>query len=73
MDIEVKTKRWGNSIGIIVPWEIVRTLKLKEGEQIHVHIERKTNPLKELYGSLKFSKKTDTLLAEIDQELEGKW
>ena len=62
MVIEVEAKQWGNSIGVIIPSEIVKNLKIKPGEKILVgEIERKENPLKELFG---FGKRNGKLLTQ---------
>ena len=34
MPIETEIKEWGNSLGIIIPSEKVRELKLKKGDRI---------------------------------------
>jgi len=73
MAIEVKTKKWGNSIGIIIPSKEAESLKLKENQTIRVDISITTeNPLKELFGSYKFKKPTDKILKEI-RKGESKW
>lgn len=71
MAISVKTKEWGNSIGIILPREIVDELSISTGEELVIDVKRKQNVLKELFGSVHFKKKTDELLKEVRQELEG--
>lgn len=48
--ISCKTKRWGNSIGIIIPNNIVKTLHLEEEQEIIIDITTAVNPLKELFG-----------------------
>jgi antitoxin component of MazEF toxin-antitoxin module len=52
--VTVKTKKWGNSIGFIIPKNIVRELNLKPDEEIYFEIsKKKTNVLKDMYGALK--------------------
>jgi len=73
MAIEVKTKKWGNSLGIIIPSKEAEGLKLKENQTIRVEIHLNTeNPLKELFGSYKSKIPTEQLLKEI-REGESKW
>ena len=36
-------------------------------------MQAKENPLKELFGALKFKKSTEEILKEARKELEGKW
>ena len=67
-----KTKRWGNSIGIVIPKEDAERMNIKIGESIMIEIKKKENVLRELQGSMKFgdSKK---ILKEIRKEMESKW
>jgi len=60
-----KTRKWGSSLGIVIPKDIVKELKLRENQDVIVDIKPKDNPLRELFGSGKFSKPTEQLLKEI--------
>lgn len=73
MAIEVKTKQWGNSIGVIIPKKVVNTLKIKPEETILIEVEKKENPLKELFGTLKSKKSTEQMIKGVRKELESKW
>ena len=73
MAISVKTKRWGNSIGVVIPSEAIERFNIKPEEEIVIEIGKKSNVLKELFGSLKFKKSTEEMLKEARQELESKW
>ena len=73
MAIEVKTKKWGNSIGIVIPNKIITKMKIKAGEDVVIEVEKRRNVLKELFGSLKFSKPTEELIKEARKDLESKW
>lgn len=73
MGIQVKTKKWGNSIGIIIPSETIERLNIKPEEEIVIEIEKKSNVLRELFGALKFEKTTEQLLKESREEMESKW
>ncbi len=76
MAIEVKTKKWGNSLGIIIPSKEAENLKLKENQTIRVDIHLTTaNPLKEMFGAFK-DKPLKISFEEIKalrKEMEGKW
>ena len=50
-----KVKGWGNSLGIIIPQEIVRREKIKSHDEVIVDI-RKNSDLMNLFGTLKFKK-----------------
>lgn len=60
-----KTRRWGSSLGVVIPKEVVRELKLRENQDVFIDVKPKDNPLKELFGSAKLSKPTEHLLREI--------
>ncbi|MBI2631665.1 hypothetical protein HYW75_01545 [Candidatus Pacearchaeota archaeon] len=68
-DVENKLQRWGNSFGIVIPLEVVRRKKMREGEKIKAIIVKKSNVLRETYGSHKFSKPVSRLMKEMDKEL----
>lgn len=71
--IEVKTKPWGNSIGIVIPKEEADKLNIGLNEGILIDIKKISNPLKELFGALKFKKPTEELLKESRRSLESKY
>ena len=56
MTIEVRLKKWGNSIGIVIPNETIERLSLKPEEQIVIEISKKENVLKEMFGKARFKK-----------------
>ena len=67
-----KTKRWGSSLAVIIPKDKVIELKLKPGEEINIQIEKKSNILKELFGSIKFEKSVEDLLKEARKNI-SRW
>lgn len=60
-----KTRKWGSSLGVVIPKQVVKELKLRENEEVAFEITKKENPLKELFGSVKLSKPTEHILKEI--------
>ena len=56
--IVCKTKKWGNSIGLIIPKSEFRKMNIKENQEVIVEITKKGNPLKELFGFGKKNKIT---------------
>ena len=60
-----KTRKWGSSLGVINPKDVVKELKIRENQEVYLEIKPKDNPLKELFGSVKLSKPTEQLLKEI--------
>ena len=41
MHISVKIKRWGNSLGMVIPAKALRKLGIKEGELVDIDIRKK--------------------------------
>lgn len=39
--ITTKVKKWGNSLGVLLPKELVQDEKLKEGSEISIFIQQK--------------------------------
>ena len=49
--IRARVRRWGSSLGIVVPSEVVKELHLKAGDEAIVEIDRAG--IEEAFGSLK--------------------
>ena len=73
MAIAVKTKKWGNSIGIIIPSEAVEKLGIRPEEKVVIEIRKEENVLRELFGMMKSNKTAKQLVSEIRKDLESKW
>ncbi|MEK6886814.1 MAG: AbrB/MazE/SpoVT family DNA-binding domain-containing protein [Nanoarchaeota archaeon] len=73
MAIEVKTKKWGNSIGIVIPVQVAEQLNIKPEEEIVIEIEKKNNILKEMFGKAKFKKSAKKMIEDFRKEYESKW
>ena len=72
--IVVKTKSWGNSLGVIIPREVVQAQHLRPNQEIEIIVRPVKTPLQHLFGTLKFDKPTDQLLAEYRKENKfSKW
>ena len=73
-NINLKLKRVGNSLGIVVPSGIINRKNLKEGEELILTIESKNKTtvgdmLREARRQkLKFKRPTREVLDEIDKE-----
>lgn len=65
-----KTRKWGSSLGIVIPKNTVKELKLRENEEVAIEITKKENPLKELFGMGKG--KTEKSTEELLKEIRGK-
>ncbi|MBS3140138.1 AbrB/MazE/SpoVT family DNA-binding domain-containing protein [Candidatus Woesearchaeota archaeon] len=71
MVINIKTKHWGNSVGVIIPKEIVGDLAITPGDVVTIEIQKKQNVLKELFGAIPFKRTTEEILKDVRKKLEG--
>ena len=69
LEVEAKVRKWGRSFGVVIPKEKIREEGIKENETIKLFIAKRTNVLKETFGTFKFKKSTDEMMREIDKEL----
>lgn len=71
-----RTKKWGNSIGIVIPKEEVDRLGIGVEQTVSVAIKVEDNPLRELYGwgtRHGHKKITRREFLRFRKELESKW
>lgn len=69
MEIKARTKKWGNSIGVIIPKEVIREQSIKPDQEIILMIDKK--PItkgRDIWGTLKFKESTEELMRGIDKE-----
>ena len=70
--IKVKAKKWGNSIGVVIPSNIADKQSIKDGTEIIITItsDRKTK-VKDVFGILKgkLKRNTQELIDEVDKDL----
>ena len=71
IEVEAKVRKWGRSLGVVIPKEKIEKEGIKEDETIRLLIGKRTNVLKETFGTFKFKKSTDEMMQEIDRELWG--
>lgn len=68
IEIQSQVREWGRSIGVVIPKDAVVSEHLKAGDTVELLLLKKTNALKETFGTLKFKKTTDEILKEIKGE-----
>jgi len=60
-------KKWGNSIGITIPSDIIKQEHIKPQKKVIILIIGDTRKkLEDVFGSLKLKKKTQQVMNEID-------
>lgn len=68
IEVEAKVRKWGRSFGVVIPKEKIRNEGIRENETIKLLIAKKTNVLKETFGTFKFKRSTQEILDESDRE-----
>lgn len=68
MEVEAKVRKWGRSFGIVIPKEKIKQEGIKENETVKLLIAKKTNVLKETFGTMKLKRSTQEILDESDRE-----
>jgi len=67
-------KKWGNSVGLIVPKEALEKESLKPRQMVRAIITPiKTLKVKDIFGKLRLKKPTAQIMAEIDRDFEEKF
>jgi|TARA_Y100000310_G_C20656600_1_gene802271 antitoxin component of MazEF toxin-antitoxin module len=69
IEVEGKVRKWGRSLGIIIPRDKVKSEGIRENQSIKMIIAKKGNVLRETFGAFKFKKSTEEMLKESDKEL----
>ena len=62
-----KAKKWGNSIGLVIPAEIVKRERIRPGDAVELVVRRRLPRLEELGGTLKLHHKLEDLLREMEE------
>lgn len=68
-EVESRIRKWGNSFGVIIPNEVIKKEKLKEGQKVGVMILKKSDVLKKTFGMLKLKKSAQKIKDELRAEL----
>ncbi len=69
MKVVAKVRKFGNSLGVVIPSEEATRHGIVVGDEVQLEVEKKTN-LRELFGSIKFSKTAQEMKDE-DREAWG--
>jgi len=74
IECETKLKKWGNSIGFIIPKEDINREDLHEDEVVRAVIApKKMVKVKDIFGKISLKKSTAQIMKESDKELDSKF
>jgi antitoxin component of MazEF toxin-antitoxin module len=62
-----RAKKWGNSLGLIVPAEVVRAHNIRDGDYLELEVRRRVPRPDELSGSWKFRRSLTDLIREMEE------
>ena len=65
-EIEIIAKKWGNSIGIVLPREIVEAEKIRENEKLRIIVIKEDRVIDRTFGLLRKD------IDESGQEIKNK-
>ncbi len=68
-EMEGKVKKWGNSFGLLIPNEIVKRERLRDGQKVNFIILKKYDVLKKTFGTLKLKKSSQKIKDDLRREL----
>ncbi len=67
-----RTKKWGSSLGVVIPKSVVDEMHLTENQEIEIEVHPKTDVLKEMFGFAKkmgLKKSTEQIIKETRAEM----
>lgn len=64
--LKTEVRKWGHSLGLIIPTKFVKKLDLKEREKVEVKL-KKIGGAEELFGKFKFGRSTKEIIKEIKE------
>ena len=68
MEVTAHVRTWGRSLGIVIPKDAAKKGHFKSGDEVQLIILKKTNPVKETFGTVKLKRSTEEILREVDKE-----
>lgn len=69
IEIKSKLRRWGNSLGIIIPQNAIAIANINEGDEINIFLQEEKNDISQVFGALKCKKiNSQKLKNEIRRE-----
>lgn len=70
--VKVKAKRWGSSLGFIIPNEVAREQKIKEGDELEIELQKVTD-IEKLFGIVRGKRQAGMTTQQIKDELRAGW
>jgi len=71
IECETKTRKWGNSLGITIPKELLESEGIKEDEIVKVIVLKPNQVLRKSFGMLKKKVSAQKIKNELRKELHN--
>ena len=68
IELETKARKWGNSIGVSLPKDVIKKANIRPNKEVRLFIQDKKIDLSKVFGTLKIKKPTQEILDEIRQD-----
>ena len=68
LEVEAKIRKWRRSFGVVIPKDKIKEEGIKENETVRLLIGKRSNVLKETFGTVKCQKTTQEMLDESGRE-----
>lgn len=68
IELETKARKWGNSIGVSLPKDVIEKANIKPNKEVRLFIQDKKVDISKVFGTLKIKKPTQEILDEIRQD-----
>ncbi len=70
IEVEAKLRKWGNSLGVLIPRGSLEGTQLHEGSNVKVIIRPKKGvTMDKFFGTFKTKRSTEEMLREVDEDL----
>ena len=70
--VKVKAKQWGSSLGFIIPNEVVKEQKIREGDELAIELQKVTD-IEKLFGIAHGKRLAGMTTQQIKDELKAGW
>ncbi|TLY06844.1 MAG: AbrB/MazE/SpoVT family DNA-binding domain-containing protein [Thaumarchaeota archaeon] len=70
--VKVKAKQWGSSLGFIIPNEVVKEQKIREGDELEIELQKLTD-IEKLFGIARGKRPAGMKTQQIKDELRAGW
>lgn len=68
IELETKARKWGNSIGVSLPKDVIEKANIKPDKEVRLFIQDKKVDISKVFGTLKIKRPTQEILDEIRRD-----